>query len=83
MALQINEDCINSDVCQSQCPNGAISQGENFSVIDPLLCTECVGHFETPQCMDHCPSDSVIEDPAYRESRDTLLQKYHQINRFA
>ena len=69
MALLITEDCINCDVCQSMCPNGAISQGAGASVIDPLLCTECVGTGDSPQCVENCPSDCVIEDPAYREVR--------------
>lgn len=83
MALLVSEDCINCDVCQSLCPNGAISQGEGAALIDPQLCTECVGHFDVPQCVENCPSDSLIEDPAHRENRDELLEKLQRIASFA
>ncbi|MDP5240824.1 YfhL family 4Fe-4S dicluster ferredoxin [Uliginosibacterium sp. 31-16] len=82
MALLVTEDCINCDVCQSLCPNGAISQAEGASLIDPVLCTECVGHFDAPQCVENCPSDCVIEDPDHRESTGTLLQKHQLIASF-
>jgi len=55
MALMITDECINCDVCEPECPNDAISPGEEYYVIDPLLCTECVGHFETSQCVEVCP----------------------------
>ena len=43
MSLIITDDCINCDVCEPECPNAAISQGEEIYVIDPNLCTQCVG----------------------------------------
>ena len=46
MALIITDECINCDVCEPECPNGAISQGLEIYVIDPAKCTECVGHFD-------------------------------------
>jgi len=46
MALMINEDCISCDACVAECPNGAISEGDPIYVIDPELCTECVGFFD-------------------------------------
>ena len=49
MALMITDECINCDVCEPECPNNAISMGPEIYVIDPALCTECVGHFETSQ----------------------------------
>src|SRR3990167_7186568 len=55
MSLIITDDCINCDVCEPECPNGAISQGEEIYVIDPNLCTECVGHYDEPQCQQGCP----------------------------
>ncbi len=61
MALIITDECINCDVCEPECPNGAISQGEEIYEINPALCTECVGHFDKPQCM---------------EVRDSLYEKY-------
>jgi ferredoxin len=76
MALIIHDECINCDVCEPECPNGAISQGEEIYVINPSLCTECVGHFDKPQCMEVCPVDCIEKDPAHVESRDSLYQKY-------
>ena len=35
MALIITDECINCDVCEPECPNDAISQGEEIYVIDP------------------------------------------------
>ena len=48
MALMITDECINCDVCEPECPNGAISQGPEIYVIDAAKCTECVGHFDAP-----------------------------------
>lgn len=76
MALIINDECINCDVCEPECPNGAISQGEEIYVIDPELCTECVGHYNTPQCMEVCPVDCIGKDPDRVEDKDSLYQKY-------
>jgi len=76
MALLITDECINCDVCEPECPNGAISQGENIYVIDHSLCTECVGHYETQQCKDVCPVDCIIQDSTCVETHDQLLQKY-------
>ena len=50
MALLITGECINCDVCEPVCPNEAISAGQEFYVIDPARCTECVGHHDQPQC---------------------------------
>ena len=76
MALMITDECINCDVCEPECPNGAISQGEEIYEIDPALCTECVGHHDTPQCVEVCPVDCIPFHPDYRESKDELYQKY-------
>jgi ferredoxin len=76
MALHITEGCINCDVCEPECPNGAISPGEDLYQIDPLLCTECVGHFPNSQCTDVCPVDCIITHPDHAESRDQLEVKY-------
>ncbi|GIX27793.1 YfhL family 4Fe-4S dicluster ferredoxin [Pelomicrobium sp. G1] len=76
MALIITDECINCDVCEPECPNGAISQGEEIYVIDPRKCTECVGHFETPQCVEVCPVDCIHPDPQHPETREQLHQKY-------
>ncbi|SOD40310.1 YfhL family 4Fe-4S dicluster ferredoxin [Nitrosovibrio sp. Nv4] len=76
MALIITDECINCDVCQPECPNDAISQGEEFYVIDPRLCTECVGHHEESQCVEVCPVDCIILDPDIVETKEQLYEKY-------
>lgn len=76
MSLLISDECINCDVCEPECPNGAISQGEEIYIIDPKLCTECVGHHDTPQCVEVCPVDCIDKDPDIVEDHDSLYQKY-------
>ena len=79
MALKIIDTCINCDVCEPECPNDAISQGPEIYVIDPALCTECVGHFDKPQCQQVCPVDCIPLDPDHAETRDELLLKYEHL----
>ena len=76
MALLINDDCTACDACKPVCPNEAISVGDPIYVIDPLRCTECVGHFDTPQCRAVCPVDCIPLDPEHVESHEQLLRKY-------
>ena len=75
MSLKINECCVNCDVCEPVWPNSAITQGETIYVIDPARCTECVGHFDEPQCVVVCPVECIDGDPGHPESRDDLLAK--------
>ena len=79
MALLITDECINCDVCEPECPNQAISQGPEIYEIDPARCTECVGHFDTPQCVEVCPVDCILLDPAVVETRDALLEKAQRL----
>ncbi len=79
MALMITDECINCDVCEPECPNGAISQGEEIYVINPNLCTECVGHFDTPQCVEVCPIACIPLDLDVVETKEQLLEKYYKI----
>lgn len=76
MALLITDECINCDVCEPECPNGAISQGVEIYEINPDKCTECVGHYDTAQCVQVCPIDCIIPHPDISESQDVLQQKY-------
>jgi len=76
MALKIIDECINCDVCEPECPNGAITQGEDFYEINPDECTECVGHYNTPQCMEVCPVDCILVDPDHEETKEELEKKY-------
>jgi ferredoxin len=76
MALLITDECINCDVCEPECPNGAISEGKTIYQIDPAHCTECVGHFERSQCVEVCPVECIQKDPDYPEDQETLYQKF-------
>jgi ferredoxin len=72
----ITDECINCDVCEPECPNNAISQGAQIYEIDPGKCTECVGHYDQPQCQEVCPVDCIPLNPDYVENREQLHQKY-------
>jgi ferredoxin len=76
MALKITQDCINCDVCEPVCPNQAIYQGVEIYEIDPARCTECVGHFDVPQCRKVCPVDCIPLDPEHFETPEQLNEKY-------
>lgn len=80
MALLITDDCINCDVCEPECPNAAIAMGPEIYRIDPDRCTECVGHFDEPQCRAICPVDCIPVDPQRIESREQLLHRYRRLH---
>lgn len=79
MALLITDECINCDVCEPECPNSAISQGEQFYEIEASLCTECVGHFDESQCVKICPVECIIVDPDNTETQGQLQKKFDNI----
>jgi ferredoxin len=81
MALLITDECINCDVCEPECPNEAIAQGADIYEIDPARCTECVGHFDTAQCVVVCPVDCIISHPEHVETRAQLQLKYAALMR--
>lgn len=81
MALRITHECINCDVCEPECPNEAIAQGPEIYEIDPNRCTECVGHFDQPQCQIVCPVACIEKDPAWVESPEALLQKLQNLKK--
>jgi len=76
MALKITDACINCDVCEPECPNDAISLGIEIYEIDHDKCTECVGHFDKPQCREVCPVDCIPLDPDHIETPEQLRQKF-------
>ncbi len=76
MALIITDECINCDVCEPECPNGAISQGDEIYVIDATKCTECVGHYDESQCVAVCPVNCIVIDPSCTESQEQLHDKF-------
>lgn len=79
MALKITDACINCDVCEPECPNQAISMGEEYYRIDPARCTECVGHFDSPQCVQVCPVSCIPLDEDRRETREQLWHKFEAL----
>ncbi|MDF1796548.1 MAG: YfhL family 4Fe-4S dicluster ferredoxin [Coxiellaceae bacterium] len=79
MALLITDECINCDVCEPECPNDAIYQGEEIYEIDPAKCTECVGHFDEPQCREVCPVDCIPLNPEFPETQQQLMEKYQRL----
>ncbi|HEY6512823.1 MAG TPA: YfhL family 4Fe-4S dicluster ferredoxin [Burkholderiaceae bacterium] len=76
MALMITDECINCDVCEPECPNDAISLGPEHYDIEPSKCTECVGHYNEPQCVQVCPVACIPVDPQRVETRDQLWAKF-------
>lgn len=79
MAYKITEECINCGACEPECPNQAISAGDEIYIIDPNKCTECVGHFDESQCAAVCPVDCCIPDPDHKESKDELMDKFKKL----
>jgi hypothetical protein len=81
MATMITSECINCGACEPECPNNAISQGEEIYVIDPLLCTECVGFHDYEACAAVCPVDCCVTDPNNVESEAVLIARAKEIHR--
>jgi hypothetical protein len=71
----ITNDCINCGACEPECPNNAISQGPTIFVIDPQLCTECVGFHDYEACAAVCPVDCCVTDPNNIESEEALIAR--------
>ena len=80
MATHITDDCINCGACEPECPNGAISEGDEIFVIDPNLCTECVGFHGDEACQQVCPVECCIPDPEIRETEEQLLARANQLH---
>jgi ferredoxin len=75
MATHITPECINCAACVRECPNQAISPGDEYFVIDPERCTECVGFFEVEACQSVCPVECCLPDPQRVESEEVLLAR--------
>jgi formate hydrogenlyase subunit 6/NADH:ubiquinone oxidoreductase subunit I len=50
--------------------------GDEIYQIDTARCTECVGHYDDPRCVDVCPVECIEPDPANKETLDQLAEKY-------
>jgi ferredoxin len=80
MSTTITVECINCGACEPECPNQAISQGEDIFVIDPQLCTECVGFHEQEACAAVCPVDCCIPDPNIVETEAVLYERARRLH---
>jgi hypothetical protein len=80
MATTITNDCINCGACEPECPNNAISQGDPVYVIDPLLCTECVGFHDYEACAAVCPVDVCVPDPNNLETEEVLIARARSLH---
>jgi len=80
MALLITDECINCDLCPVECPNEAITMGAEIFEINADKCTECVGHYDEPSCVQVCPVECIEKDPNRVESLDQLATKFAQLH---
>jgi ferredoxin len=80
MAFKITSDCNNCGACEPECPNTAISMGDDIFVIKTDSCTECVGFHGQPQCAAVCPVDACITDPEHEEKEDALIARAKQLH---
>jgi len=81
MSLIITDECIACDACREECPNIAIEEGDPIYIIDSDLCTECVGSFDEPQCIEVCPVDCIILDSDNQETMEELQFKFDQLEK--
>ncbi len=71
------EICIRCNTCEATCPVGAVTHDDRNYVVDAAKCTECVGAYDTPRCIEVCPVDGCIEvDPEHTETKEQLEAKY-------
>lgn len=80
MALKITDECTNCMACEPECPNEAITMGEEIFEINPALCTECVGFFDEQQCVEVCPVDCCLPDEEHEETEEELIEKAKKLN---
>ena len=55
MAYVIGNDCVSCGACESACPVGAISQGDEHFEIDAGTCIEC------GSCASTCPMGAISQ----------------------
>ncbi len=60
MANTISNECINCAACEPVCPNQAISEGDDYYVIDAAKCDECAKDGGEHKCIEVCPVDGCI-----------------------
>jgi NAD-dependent dihydropyrimidine dehydrogenase PreA subunit len=47
------DDCIQCGACESECPEGAISEVDGYYVVNGSVCKDC------GSCADVCPTNSA------------------------
>jgi ferredoxin len=60
MANKITDECINCGACEPECPNQAITAGDNVYVIDAAKCDECKGK-DDQACKTVCPVECIVK----------------------
>ncbi|MCM2322514.1 MAG: YfhL family 4Fe-4S dicluster ferredoxin [Oligoflexia bacterium] len=80
MSYKITSDCNSCGACEPECPNTAISQGDDTYVINADACTECVGFHAAPQCAAVCPVDACVTDEAVKEDEAALIAKAKKLH---
>ncbi len=78
MSLLITDECIACDACREECPTEAIEEADPIYIIDPDICTECIGYYDEPSCIAVCPVECIIPDPNNVETLEELKLKYKQ-----
>lgn len=53
MAHKISDECVSCGACEAECPNSAISMGDEHYVVDPAKCTDC------GSCTEVCPTGAI------------------------
>ena len=53
MAYVISDECVSCGTCEGECPQEAISQGDDHYVIDADACVDC------GTCADACPTGAI------------------------
>jgi len=61
MAMKITDECIACGACLPECPTESITEDTPIYVINQATCVECVGHANSPQCVDVCPVDCIVK----------------------
>ena len=80
MAYKITDDCISCGACEAECKNEAIKEGDTIYKISPDKCTECIGWFDKPKCVEVCPVDCCVLDEAHKETKEQLLAKFKALH---
>lgn len=80
MAYKITDKCMNCGSCLEGCENKAIVEEEDRTYIDCTRCTECVGVYFSPMCVDLCSQGAPQPDLEHPETRDELLAKWKKMH---